>query len=98
MASNDERIVKRLYEYGAVSVLLISKDCSAFACKTDEVIILGTNLYDGAEHKYMPYTINELLEMVGLASGNDSMAGKVLILTSHVLTGLHIRISIVVSM
>ena len=83
MASNDERIVKKLYEYGAVSVLLISKDCSAFACKTDEVIILGTNLYDGAEHKYMPYTINELLEMVGLASGNDSMAGKVLILTSH---------------
>ena len=54
MVPNDERIVKKLCEYGAISVLLISKYCSTFACKTDEVIILGTNLYDGREHKYMP--------------------------------------------
>ncbi|CAI4060676.1 hypothetical protein SKDZ_05G2530 [Saccharomyces kudriavzevii ZP591] len=83
MASSDERIIEKLHEYGALSVLLISRDCSTFASKTDEVIVLGTNFYDGREHKYMPYTVNELLEVVGIANSNDAMVGKVLILTSH---------------
>ncbi|EJS43942.1 brr2p [Saccharomyces arboricola H-6] len=83
MSSNDQKTIEKLHEYGALSVLLISKDCSALAVKTNEIVVLGTNFYDGREHKYMPYTINELLEIVGLAKSNDITIGKVLILTSH---------------
>ncbi|CAI1964349.1 hypothetical protein SEUBUCD650_0E02620 [Saccharomyces eubayanus] len=83
MVSNDERIIRRLHKYNALSILFITKDCAALAPRSDEVIVLGTNFYDGREHKYMPYTVNELSEIVGLTKSSGAAVGKALILTSH---------------
>ncbi|QLL34924.1 hypothetical protein HG536_0H02990 [Torulaspora globosa] len=83
MTSKDRKLVLQLYSHNELSVLLVTRDCCFYAPNSKSVIILGTQYYEGKEHRYVNYTANEILEMAGTAQDKHSGGtSKALILTN----------------
>jgi len=69
LSSSDKRIVKHLFDIGAIQVLVASRDvCWELDCKAHLVIIMGTQFYEGREHRYVDYPLAEVLQMFGKAT------------------------------
>ncbi|TVY81829.1 Pre-mRNA-splicing factor brr2 [Lachnellula suecica] len=66
---SDKRIVKHLYDNGAIQVMVASRDaCWELDCTAHLVIVMGTQYYEGREHRYVDYPLSEVLQMFGKAS------------------------------
>ncbi|KAJ6502434.1 putative RNA helicase [Mycena sanguinolenta] len=64
----DKRIVQRLFESGAVQVLVASKDTAwNLPVASYMVIIMGVQSYEGREHRYVDYPVMDVLQMMGRA-------------------------------
>ncbi|KAH6906126.1 Sec63 Brl domain-containing protein [Coprinopsis sp. MPI-PUGE-AT-0042] len=65
----DKRIVQRLFESGAIQVLIASKVrySMEFARSQLMVIIMGVQSYEGKEHRYIDYPVMDVLQMMGKA-------------------------------
>lgn len=83
MNNTDRKIVEKLYKSGALTVLLATKDTAFYAPTGNLVIVLSTQFYEGKEHRYIDYPINELLEMIGCSQGDEGESDKVMILTNN---------------
>lgn len=69
LSVNDKRIVSHLYSIGALQVMVASRDvCWELDCTAYLVIVMGTQFYEGREHRYIDYPISEILQMFGKAS------------------------------
>ena len=69
LSTNDKRIVSHLYSIGALQVMVASRDvCWEVDCTAHLVIVMGTQFYEGREHRYIDYPISEILQMFGKAS------------------------------
>ena len=69
LSTNDKRIVSHLYSIGALQVMVVSRDvCWEIDCTAHLVIVMGTQFYEGREHRYIDYPISEILQMFGKAS------------------------------
>ncbi|KAK0494609.1 putative RNA helicase [Armillaria luteobubalina] len=68
MDKQDKRIVQRLFESGAVQVLVASKDTAwSIPVASYIVIIMGVQYYEGKEHRYVDYPVMDVLQMMGRA-------------------------------
>lgn len=81
MEKSDKKIVEHLFKKKAIQVLLASKETCWTGPKSNLVIVMGTQLYEGREHRYIDYTIAELLQMIGHASEQHGF-NQALILTN----------------
>ncbi|EAU82983.1 DNA polymerase theta/eta [Coprinopsis cinerea okayama7 len=64
----DKRIVQRLFESGAIQVLIASKDTAwSLPVASYMVIIMGVQYYEGKEHRYVDYPVMDVLQMMGKA-------------------------------
>ncbi|PPQ88313.1 hypothetical protein CVT25_012373 [Psilocybe cyanescens] len=64
----DKRIVQRLFESGAIQVLVASKDTAwSLPVASYMVIIMGVQSYEGKEHRYIDYPVMDVLQMMGKA-------------------------------
>lgn len=69
LSSNDKKIVSHLYSIGAVQIMVASRDvCWELDCTAYLVIVMGTQFFEGREHRYIDYPIIEILQMFGKAS------------------------------
>jgi pre-mRNA-splicing helicase BRR2 len=69
LSTGDKRIVKHLYDNGAIQVLIASRDvCWELDCVAHLVVVMGTQYYEGREHRYVDYPLSEVLQMFGKAS------------------------------
>ncbi|RDW74063.1 Sec63-domain-containing protein [Coleophoma crateriformis] len=69
LTSSDKRIVKYLYDHGAIQVLVASRDvCWELDSTAHLVVVMGTQYYEGREHRYVDYPLSEVLQMFGKAS------------------------------
>jgi pre-mRNA-splicing helicase BRR2 len=69
LSTSDKRIVKHLYDQGAIQVMVASRDvCWELDCKAHLVIVMGTQFYEGREHRYVDYPLSEVLQMFGKAT------------------------------
>ncbi|RMZ80202.1 hypothetical protein DV737_g3117, partial [Chaetothyriales sp. CBS 132003] len=69
LSTGDKRIVAHLFKLGAIQVLLASRDvCWELPCTAHLVIIMGTQYFQGREHRYIDYQISEILQMFGRAT------------------------------
>ena len=79
--SFDKRAVEHFFRVGAIQVLLVSRDC-CWEINVDAqlVIVMGTQFFEGREHRYIDYPIAEILQMFGKAgrSGQDKSSKGVL--------------------
>jgi len=86
LSKTDKRIVKGLFESGAIKVLLASRDvCWELDTPVHLVIVMGTSFFEGREHRYVDYPLSEILKMFGKASrpGEDRF-GKAILMTPAV--------------
>jgi pre-mRNA-splicing helicase BRR2 len=64
----DKRIVQRLFESGAIQLLVASKDTAwSLPVASYMVIIMGVQFYEGKEHRYIDYPVMDVLQMMGRA-------------------------------
>ena len=69
LSQSDKRIVKHLYNNGAIQVLIASRDmCWELDCTAHLVIVMGTQYFEGREHRYVDYPLSEVLQMFGKAA------------------------------
>ncbi|ETN47213.1 uncharacterized protein HMPREF1541_01404 [Cyphellophora europaea CBS 101466] len=69
LSISDKKIVSHLYKLGAIQVLLASRDvCWELPLTAHLVIIMGTQYFQGREHRYIDYQISEILQMFGRSS------------------------------
>ncbi|KAJ3023444.1 DEIH-box ATPase [Thoreauomyces humboldtii] len=69
LSKNDKRIVESLYETGAVQVVVASRDtCWGMRLRSHLVVIMGTQYFEGKEHRYADYPITDVLQMMGCAT------------------------------
>lgn len=82
MASVDQTIVLNLFNTGILKCLLATKNTCYWAPQSTNVLILGTKEYEGKEHRYIDYSIIELLEMVGLGRRNGNAMANIIVYTN----------------
>lgn len=83
MAKSDRWIVERLFKNGAIQVVIATRDTCWSGPLSKLVVVMGTQFYEGQEHRYIDYPINEILQMIGHANRLDKDSdGKVLVLTN----------------
>ena len=69
LSSNDKRIVSYLFSLGALQIMIASRDvCWEINVTAHLVVVMGTQFYEGREHRYIDYPISEILQMFGKAS------------------------------
>lgn len=69
LSTSDKRIVKHLYNNGAIQVLVASRDvCWELDCTAHLVVVMGTQYFEGREHRYVDYPLSEILQMFGKAT------------------------------
>lgn len=68
LSQSDRRIVKHLYDNGAIQVLVASRDvCWELTSVAHLVIVMGAQYFEGREHRYVDYPLSEVLHMFGKA-------------------------------
>ncbi|KAJ7097861.1 putative RNA helicase [Mycena belliarum] len=68
LSKQDKRIVQRLFESGAVQILVASRDTAwSLPVASYMVIIMGVQSYEGREHRYIDYPVMDVLQMMGRA-------------------------------
>ncbi|TFK49242.1 putative RNA helicase [Heliocybe sulcata] len=68
LTKQDKRIVERLFQSGAIQVLIASKDTAwALPVASYMVIVMGVQSYEGKEHRYVDYPVMDVLQMMGRA-------------------------------
>ncbi|RCI07855.1 hypothetical protein L249_5800 [Ophiocordyceps polyrhachis-furcata BCC 54312] len=83
LSQSDRRIVKHLYDNGAIQVLVASRDvCWELTSTAHLVVVMGTQFFDGREHRYVDYPLSEVLQMFGksLRPSKDGRSRGVLML------------------
>ncbi|CAK7562243.1 MAG: Pre-mRNA-splicing helicase BRR2 [Sporothrix epigloea] len=66
LSEMDKRIVRHLFVNGAIQVLVASRDvCWELDCTAHLVVVMGTQYFDGHEHRYVDYPVSEVLQMFG---------------------------------
>ncbi|KAJ3184262.1 DEIH-box ATPase [Geranomyces variabilis] len=69
LSKNDKRIIESLFETGAVQVVVASKDtCWGMSLRSHLVVVMGTQYFEGKEHRYADYPITDVLQMMGRAT------------------------------
>ncbi len=68
LSAIDKRIVRHLYDNGAIQVLVASRDvCWELESVAHLVVVMGTQHFEGREHRYVDYPLSEVLQMFGKA-------------------------------
>ncbi|KAF8270130.1 putative RNA helicase [Lactarius quietus] len=68
LSKQDKRIVERLFQSGAIQVLIASKDTAwSLPVASYLVIVMGVQSYEGKEHRYVDYPVMDVLQMMGRA-------------------------------
>lgn len=82
LASVDQTIIFNLFKASVLKCLVATKNSSSWCVPANNVLILGTQEYQGKEHGYVDYTINDILEMTGLARKNDILHANSVVFTN----------------
>lgn len=85
MLEADRKKVWDLYERGVVQVVAVPHTITwEVTHKAHLVVVMGTEYYEGREHRYVDYAITDMLQMLGLASrqGKDKKGVAVVMCNS----------------
>jgi pre-mRNA-splicing helicase BRR2 len=69
MRPADQQIAKLLFSKGAAQVMVTTHDqCWGLGLFAHLVVVMGTQSYDGREHRYVDYPVSNVLQMMGRAN------------------------------
>ncbi|KAL0083538.1 Sec63 Brl domain-containing protein [Phycomyces blakesleeanus] len=68
LSKQDKLIVEQLYTNKAIQVVVASRDtCWGLPLNSHMVIVMGTQYFEGKDHRYADYPITDVLQMMGRA-------------------------------
>jgi pre-mRNA-splicing helicase BRR2 len=68
LAKSDRERVEALYRDGVILVVVVPASyCWSLELTALLVVIMGTETYDGREHRYVDYPVTDMLQMIGKA-------------------------------
>ncbi|KAI8064474.1 Sec63 Brl domain-containing protein [Gongronella butleri] len=68
LSKQDQTLVEQLFRSGAIQVVIASRDtCWSLPLQSHMVIVMGTQYFEGKEHRYADYPITDVLQMIGRA-------------------------------
>ena len=68
LGAEEQAAVLALHAAGALQVLVVVHSmCWSLATPAHLVVLMDTQYYDGAEHRYADYAITDILQMIGRA-------------------------------
>ncbi|SCV00381.1 LAME_0G09340g1_1 [Lachancea meyersii CBS 8951] len=79
----DCTIVKKLFKTGALKLLFVCRGVELYDLRSSTVVLFGTSYYEGNEHRYVDYTVNEIQKMLSTASLSSKL-NEAFIMTSEV--------------
>jgi len=69
LTDKDKAVVERLYKAGAIQVVVCDFSlCWGMTMAAHLVVIMGTQFYDGRDHRYVDMPITDVVQMMGRAS------------------------------
>lgn len=69
LSALDRRLVEELFKSGAIQVIVSEVSlCWGMSLTAHLVVIVGTQNFDGREHRYVDYPITDMIQMLGRAS------------------------------
>lgn len=82
LSVSDLQTVVQLYQARVIRVLLVSRD-SAYAVKLQAslVVVMGTQFYEGSQHRYIDYPVSDVLQMLGSATVSGRTLPRVIVMT-----------------
>ncbi|PWN44015.1 putative ATP dependent RNA helicase [Ceraceosorus guamensis] len=83
LSRGDKAIVERLYNAGAIQVVIASRETAwSIPLTAHMVLILSVQTYEGKEHRYVDYPLTDVLQMVGKATrrGPEGQSSRVILL------------------
>jgi pre-mRNA-splicing helicase BRR2 len=84
LSAAEKKAVETLFREGAVRVLVASREtCWGMALAAHTVVLMGSQYYDGKEHRYADYPIADVLQMVGRAGRPGKDVSSELVLLCH---------------
>lgn len=81
MSQTDKLIIEKLFNNNVLSILIASKDTCYYCPSANNIVVLSTQEFEGKEHRFIDYSINNILEMVGCCK-DDVNEAKSLIFTN----------------
>lgn len=82
---HDRRLVMRMFKEDIIRVLLVSREmCWQVQCTASVVIVMGTQFFEGKEHRYVDYPLSEVLEMIGKTSRSGMSSTRAILMTNDV--------------
>jgi pre-mRNA-splicing helicase BRR2 len=68
LTTRERNLVQKLFDSGAISVLIVTHGLAwGLSSRASLVVLMGTQFYEGKEHRYADYPITDVLQMVGSA-------------------------------
>lgn len=68
LSAADRQAVERLFLLGRIQVLVVPHNmCWAVSAPAHLVVVMDTVYYEGREHRYVDYSITDILQMIGKA-------------------------------
>jgi pre-mRNA-splicing helicase BRR2 len=77
LTKQEKRAIEALFTAGAIQVVVASKDtCWGMTMSCQTVVLMGTQFFEGKEHRYIDYPIADVLQMMGRACrpGRDDIS------------------------
>ena len=69
LSKADKRLVSSLFSQGAIQIIVASRECVwGLEIQARLVVIMGSQYFEGREHRYVDYPVSEILQMMGRAS------------------------------
>lgn len=77
----DSKIVLQLYNAGIIRVCIVSREVAyTHDLKAQLVVLMGTQFYDGSQHRYIDYPVSDVLRMLSSASSEDQAGAEAIIM------------------
>lgn len=70
LKDSEKSFIKKIYKQGVIRVLVVSENLSweLGDIESHIVVILDAEKYDGHEHRYVEYSLPDILQMMGRAN------------------------------
>ncbi|SCU90412.1 LADA_0F03884g1_1 [Lachancea dasiensis] len=68
MSQADQLLTRKLFSQGHLRLIIVSREVEVVGLKSNTVVLLGTQFYEGREHRYVDYSVNEIHKMLSIAT------------------------------
>lgn len=84
LSKSDKSIVEKLFNLGVIKCIIASKEsCWGISLKSELIVVMGSQTFEGKDHRYLDYPVTDILQMMGRAASNTNEHAKCIIMCQN---------------